>query len=41
MDTIADLRKFRQVLESRGYPSTALEGIFSGNFLKFLETAWR
>jgi membrane dipeptidase len=41
MDTIADLRKFRQVLESRGYSSTALEGIFSGNFLKFLETAWR
>jgi membrane dipeptidase len=40
MDTIADLGKFRQVLESRGYSSTALEGIFSGNFLRFLETSW-
>ena len=40
MDTIADLGKFRQVLESRGYSSTALEGIFSDNFLRFLETSW-
>ncbi len=40
MNTIADLQKLHQVLKNRGYSRTALEGIFSGNFLNFLETAW-
>ena len=41
MNTIADLHKFHEILELRGYSESALESIFSGNFLRFLETAWR
>ena len=40
MDTIADLKKFHEILEGRGYSEEDLEGIFSGNFLDFLKRAW-
>ncbi len=40
MDTIFDLLKFHAILGQRGYSSKDLEGIFSGNFLRFLENAW-
>ena len=39
LDTIADLNKFCGILEKRGYSKEDLEGIFSGNFLRFLERA--
>ena len=40
LDTIADLSKFTLLLEQRGYKPKDIEGIRSGNFIKFLRWAW-
>lgn len=40
LDTIADLEKFYDILEKRGYSRDEVDGIFSGNYLGFLERAW-
>jgi membrane dipeptidase len=39
LDTIADLRKLEGILSARGYARADIEGIFSGNFLRFLRRA--
>jgi membrane dipeptidase len=39
LDTIADLRKLPDILAKRGYKPEDIEGIFSGNFLRFLRQA--
>ena len=40
LDTIADLTIFCEILEKRGYTEEDLNGIFHGNFLRFLKEAW-
>ena len=40
LDTIADLRKLPGLLAARGYSTEHVEGIASGNFLRFLREAW-
>lgn len=40
-DTIADLTKLPDLLAARGYSAADIEGIASGNFLRFLRTAWK
>jgi len=40
VDTIADLQKIPALLRKRGYSQTDIENIFSGNWLRFLESAW-
>lgn len=40
LDTIADLRKLPELLTARGYSAADVEGIASGNFLRFLREAW-
>ncbi len=40
LDTIADLKKFHSILAGRGYSEEDLNGIFHGNFLRFLQHAW-
>lgn len=39
MDSIADLQKFDTLLNKRGYSSTDIDNIFSGNWLRFLRGA--
>ncbi|MEQ1843660.1 MAG: membrane dipeptidase, partial [Verrucomicrobiales bacterium] len=39
LDSIADIQRFRRILEKRGYSKSDLEGIFYGNFLRVLRTA--
>lgn len=40
MDSIADLRKFEDLLSRRGYSSEDIENIFSINWIRFLRKAW-
>jgi membrane dipeptidase len=40
LETIADLQKIAQLLQSRGYSKTDIENIMHGNWLRFLRTAW-
>jgi membrane dipeptidase len=40
LDSIADLQKLDGLLRARGYSEADIEGIFSGNFLRFLARAW-
>jgi membrane dipeptidase len=40
LHTIADLKKFQEVLSARGYSPHDIENIFSANFLKFLRSNW-
>lgn len=40
VDTIADLNKLPTLLAARGYSAGDIEGIASGNFLRFLRDAW-
>ena len=40
LDTIADLTKLPALLAARGYRAEDIEGIASGNFLRFLRDAW-
>ncbi len=41
LDTIADLPNIRTLLLERGYSANDADGVMSGNFLRFLRTAWR
>jgi membrane dipeptidase len=41
MDTIADIGKFERILSSRGYTAQDIERIFSGNWIRLLEKAWK
>lgn len=41
IDTIADLPKLPAVLAARGYSAEDVEGIASGNVLRFLKKAWQ
>jgi len=40
LDTIADLQRIPEMLAQRGYAALDIENIVSGNFLRFLRTAW-
>ena len=40
LDTIADLNRFREILQQRGYDEAALSAICHGNFLSLLQHAW-
>jgi membrane dipeptidase len=39
VDSIADLQKLTGILARRGYGAADIEGIFHGNFLRFLREA--
>lgn len=41
LDTIADLQKFADVLDRRGYPAEDVERILYRNFVEFFRRAWR
>lgn len=41
MDTIADLQKLREKLMLRGYVQDDIQKILSGNWLRFLKSAWK
>jgi membrane dipeptidase len=41
IDTIADLQKLAGILEKRGYCSSDVQNIFSGNWIRALKEAWR
>jgi membrane dipeptidase len=40
LDTIADLQNLTHLLSKRGYSESDIEGIFHGNWLRFLRGAW-
>jgi membrane dipeptidase len=40
LDTIADLQNLTHLLSKRGYSQSDIEGIFHGNWLRFLREAW-
>jgi membrane dipeptidase len=40
LETIADLQKFTDLLNRRGYTSSDIENIMHGNWLRFLRKAW-
>ena len=40
LDTIADLNRFHDRLQMRGYDQRALDGICHGNFISFLQRNW-
>ena len=40
LDTIADLGKFAEILERRGYSTEDIEGIMYQNFVEFFRRAW-
>ena len=41
MDTIADLQKLKDLLKARGYSTADTAKIFHGNWLRFLNNAWK
>ncbi|WP_138992825.1 dipeptidase [Larkinella sp. C7] len=41
MNSIADLRKYEDILARRGYQPTDIDNIFHGNWLRFLRKAWK
>ena len=41
MDTIADLQKLKDILKARGYSTADTVKIFHGNWLRFLNNAWK
>ena len=41
LNTIADLQKLPLVLQKRGYSEADIEGIMSGNWIRFLRNAWK
>ncbi|HEV3417314.1 MAG TPA: membrane dipeptidase [Pirellulales bacterium] len=41
LDTIADLARLPQLLAARGYPETDIPLIMHGNWIRFLQDAWR
>lgn len=40
LDTIADLQRLPEMLRKRGYKDGAIEGILSGNWVRFFREAW-
>lgn len=40
LDTIADLQKIPQLLNTKGYTETDIANIMNGNFLRFLQNTW-
>lgn len=40
MNSIADLRKYEDILARRGYQPADIDNIFHGNWLRFLRRAW-
>ena len=40
LNTIADLGRFADILQRRGYPQDDINGILSGNFINFFRRAW-
>ncbi len=40
LDTIADLQRLPDMLKTRGYSASDIEGIMHGNWLRFFRTAW-
>ena len=40
LDTIADLQRFTEILDKRGYSAEATAAILNGNWLRFLRDAW-
>jgi len=40
LDSIADLQKFENILQSRGYSDHDIDNIFHGNWIRFLRRAW-
>ena len=41
LETIADLQHLTALLTKRGYSPADIEGIFHGNWLRFLRNAWK
>lgn len=41
LDSIADLTRLDELLATRGYKPADIEGIFHGNFIRFLRTHWQ
>ena len=41
MNSIADLRKYEDILARRGYQPADIDNIFHGNWLRFLRKAWK
>lgn len=41
LDTIAGLQKLPAVLQKRGYAEADIEGVMSGNCIRFLKKAWK
>jgi len=40
LDTIADLTKIADLLKDRGYSEEEIDGVMSGNFVRFVKEAW-
>ena len=41
IETIADLQQYQNLLQKRGYTSVDIENILHGNWLRFLQQAWK
>lgn len=41
VETIADLQKLPDLLSKRGYSSADIENVMHGNWLRFLQKAWK
>ena len=41
LDSIADLAKIPDLLRARGYGAADIDAIASGNYIRFLRSAWR
>ena len=41
VETIADLQKIPALLHARGYTNQDIENVMSGNWLRFLQKAWK
>jgi membrane dipeptidase len=41
LDSIADLQKLTGVLAARGFTTADIDGVFHGNFLRFLRRVWK
>ena len=40
LDTIADLQNLSEIFSKRGYTEADIDGVFHGNFLRFIRNAW-
>jgi membrane dipeptidase len=41
LDTITDLARIPEMLERRGYKTEDINNVMSGNYIRFLKTAWK